>query len=56
MKHKENGKKENNKQKKLLINNQESLKVSLPLYQRDGKKLNKFHMKFMMLLNKKYTK
>ena len=56
MKHKENGKKENNKLNKLLIDNQESLKTSLLLFQRDGKKLNKSLMKFMKLLNKKYMK
>lgn len=56
MKHKENGKKENNKLNKLLIDNQEFLKTSLLLFQRDGKKLNKSLMKFMKLLNKKYMK
>lgn len=53
---KENGNKENSKLKKLLINNQESLTMSLPLSQKDGKKLNKSLMKFMKLPNKKYMK
>lgn len=53
---KENGNKENNKLKKLSINNQESLKMSLPPSQKDGKKLNKSLMKSMKLPNKKYIK
>lgn len=53
---KRNGKKENNKSKKLLINNQESLRMSLPPFQKVGKKSNKFHMKFMKLQHKKYMK
>lgn len=56
MKHKENGKKENSKLSKLLINNPESLKTSLPPSQRVGNKLNKFLLKFMKLQNKNYMK
>ena len=53
---KENGNKENSKLKKLLINNLESLKMSLPPSQKDGRKLNKSLMKFMKLPDKKYMK
>lgn len=56
MKHRKNGKKENNKLNKQSINNQESFKVSVPLSQRDGRKLNKSQVKFMVLQNKNYIK
>ena len=56
MKHKENGKKENSKLSKLLINNPELLKTSLPPSQRVGKKLNRFLLNFMKLQNKNYMK
>lgn len=56
MKPKKNGKKENNKSKMLSINNQESLIMSLPPFQKVGKRSNKSHMKFMKLQHKKYMK
>jgi len=53
--HKKNGKKENNKSNKLPMN-LEFFKTSHKLFPKDGKRSNKFHIKFMMLQHKKYIK